>query len=121
MTKLSLKDCTCALVMACTIAAARRQLCSCITPRTMPLLSRKGPLWPGLWQLMRLPRWLLQMVWLEPFELEGWLKKAMPSLLSRREERSCSKSWSSQALSPGQRRTKKELWTYWLNTMTSLH
>ena len=24
-------------------------------------------------------------------------------------------------LIPGQRRTKKELWTYWLNTMTSFH
>ena len=67
------------------------------------------------------PEMWSQMVWLEPFELEGWPKKAMLSLLSRREGRSYLKSWSSQALSHGQRRTKKELWTYWLNTMTSLH
>ena len=111
----------CTLAMACTIAAAERQLSSCITPRTTALLSGKGPLWPGWWQLMRFLRWWLQVVWLEPFELKGWPKKAMLSLLLRSEERSCLKSWSSQAMSPGQRRTKEELWTYWLNAMTSPH
>ena len=121
MTKLSLEDCMCALSMAHTIAAAGRQLSSCTSPGTMPLLSRKGPLWRGWWQLMRFLRWWSQTVWLEPSEPEGWPKKATSSLLSRREERSCSKSWSSQALSPGQRRTKKEFWTYWPNTMTSSH
>ena len=121
MIKLSLEDCMCTLAMVRTIAAARRQLSSCITLRTMPLLLRKGLLWPGWWQLMRFPRWWSQTVWLEPFELKGWPRKAVLSLQLRREERSCSKSWSSPASSPGQRRTKKEFWTYWLNTMTSSH
>ena len=90
----------CTLAMARMIVAARRQLSSCITLRTTPLL-RKGLLWPGWWQLMRLPRWWSQMVQLEPFKLEGWPKKAMPSLLLKSEERSCSKRWSSQASNPG--------------------
>ena len=110
----------CAPAMAHTTVAARRQLSSCITPRTTPSLSRKGPLWPGWWQLVRFPRWWLQMVQLELFELKEWSKRAKLSLLSRREERSCLKGWSSQASSPGQR-TREELWTYWPNTMTSSH
>ena len=48
------------------------------------------------------------MVQLDPFELKGWPKKVTLSLLLRREGRSCLKSWSSQALSHGQRRTRKE-------------
>ena len=48
-------------------------------------------------------------------------KKGHTSLLLRRELRSFLKSWSSQASSPGQRRRKKELWTYWPNTMTTSH
>ena len=100
---------------------SQKKLSSCITPRITPSLSRKGLLWPGWWQLMRFLRWWSQMVQLELFKLEEWPKRAKLSLVLGREERSCSKGWSSQASSPGQRRTREELWTYWLNTMTSLH
>ena len=45
-----------------TIAVVRRQLSSCITPRTTPLLSIKGLLWPEWWQLMRFLKWWSQIV-----------------------------------------------------------
>ena len=45
---------------------------------------------------MRFPRWWSQTVQLEPYKLKCWPKKAMLSLLSRREERSSLNSWTEE-------------------------
>ena len=120
-TKLSLEDCTYALAMAHTIVALRGQPFSSIILRTTPLLSRKELLLPEWWLPMRFLRWWWQVVQLEHFELKGGPRKVISNSLSRREQKSCLKSWSFLVLSPGQRRTKREPSTYWLNTMTSSH
>ena len=44
-----------------------------------------------------------------PFEPEGGPKKAMWKSPLKEEEKSCSRSWSSQVLSPGQRKTRRRL------------
>ena len=62
-----------------------------------------------------------EMVRLEYSKLEDGPGKVVSSSQLRREERSCLKSRSFPVLSPGQKRTRRELSTCWLNTMTSLH
>ena len=109
------------LVMVHTIVAVRGQPFSSIIPRTTPLFSKKELLLPEWWPPMRFLRWWWQMVQLEHFELKDGPRKVKLNSPSRREEKSCSKSWSFLVLSPGQKRTKREPSTYWLNTMTSSH
>ena len=109
------------LVMAHTIVAVRGQPFSSIILRTMPLLSRKELLLSEWWLPMRFLRWWWQMVQLEHFELEDGPRKVMSYSPLRREEKSCSKSWSFLVSSPGQKRPKREPSTYWPNTMTSSH
>ena len=111
------KDCMYVLSMAHTIVAVGGKQFSSIILRTMPLLSRKELLLPEWW----LPRWWWQMAQLEPFELEDGPRKVMSNLPSRREEKSCSKSWSFWVSNLGQKRTKKGPSNYWSNTMTSSH
>ena len=84
------------------------------------IIIKKGTTVARMMAAKEVPKWS-QTVLLELIKLEEWPKRAKPSLLLRREERSCLKGWSSQVSSPGQRRTKEELWSYWLNTMTSSH
>ena len=108
------------LAMAHVIVAVRGQQFSSIIPRTMPLLSRKELLLPEWWLPMRFLRWWWQMAQLEHFELGDGPRKVMPNSPSRREERSCSKSWSFWVSNLGQKRTKKGPSTCWPNTMTSL-
>ena len=109
------------LAMAHTIVAVRGQQFNSIILRTMPLLLRKELLLPEWWLPMRFLRWWWQMTQLEPFKLEDETRKVIPNSPSRREEKSCLKSWSFWVLNLGQKRTKKGLSTYWLNTMTSLY
>ena len=109
------------LAMAHTIVAVRGQQFSSIILRTTPLLSRKELLLPEWWLPMRFLRWWWQMVQLEHFEFEDGPRKVVPNSPLKREEKSCSKSWSSLVLNLGQKRTKRGPSTYWPNTMTSLH
>ena len=44
-----------------------------------------------------------------PFKPEGGSKKAMQNSPSKKKEKSCLKSWSSQVLSPGWRKTRRRL------------
>ena len=109
------------LAMACTIVAVEGQEFSSIILRTTPLLSRKELLLPEWWPPMRFLRWWWQMAHLEPFKLQDGLRKVVLNSLSRREEKSCLKSWSFWVSNLGQKRTKKGPSTCWLNTMTSSH
>ena len=53
----------------------------------------------------------------EPFELEGGPKKVKPNLPLRREEKSCSKCWNSQALNLEQKENKEKA----LNLLAKCH
>ena len=81
------------LAMAHTIVAVRGQQFSSAILRTMPLLLRKELLLPEWWLPMRFLRWWWQMAQFKPFKLKDGPRKVMPNSPSRREEKSCSKSW----------------------------
>ena len=109
------------LAMAHTIVVDRGQQFSSIILRAMPLLSRKDMLLPEWWLPMRFLRWWWQMAQLKPFKLKDGPRKVLLNSPSRREEKTCWKSWIFLVSNLGKKRTKRGPSTYWSNTMTSSH
>ena len=83
----------------------------------MPLLSRKELLLPEWWPPMRFLGWWWQIAQLEPFKLEDGPRKVMWNAPSRREEKSCSKSWELSGLKSWTEENKEKA----LNLLAKYH